>query len=162
MHWYLIYTKPRQEKSALQNLEQQGYQCYLPLLPKEKLRQGALALTGEPLFPRYLFTNLAQTLPGSTTVRASRRGGQVFANLTWQMRMQRPTLGCAGFFDECGNGSIADVRTLLDMQLLELEFKLINLPHQLLGFATEQQALELIDKQHQTPDLFLILVAGLL
>jgi transcriptional antiterminator RfaH len=60
MHWYLIYTKPRQEKSALQNLEQQGYQCYLPLLPKEKLRQGALALTGEPLFPRYLFINLAQ------------------------------------------------------------------------------------------------------
>jgi transcriptional antiterminator RfaH len=60
MHWYLIYTKPRQEKSALQNLEQQGYQCYLPLLPKEKLRQGVVALTDEPLFPRYLFINLAQ------------------------------------------------------------------------------------------------------
>ena len=40
MHWYLIYTKPRQEKVALQNLEQQGYQCYLPLLPKEKLRHA--------------------------------------------------------------------------------------------------------------------------
>lgn len=60
MHWYLIYTKPRQEKCALQNLEQQGYQCYLPLLPKEKLRQGALALSDEPLFPRYLFIKLAQ------------------------------------------------------------------------------------------------------
>jgi transcriptional antiterminator RfaH len=60
MHWYLIYTKPRQEKCALQNLEQQGYQCYMPLLPKEKLRQGALAVRDEPLFPRYLFINLAQ------------------------------------------------------------------------------------------------------
>ena len=60
MHWYLIYTKPRQEKCALQNLEQQGYQCYLPMLPKEKLRQGALALSNEPLFPRYLFIRLAQ------------------------------------------------------------------------------------------------------
>lgn len=60
MHWYLIYTKPRQEKCALQNLEQQGYQCYMPLLPKEKLSQGALAVTDEPLFPRYLFINLAQ------------------------------------------------------------------------------------------------------
>jgi len=60
MHWYLIYTKPRQEKCALQNLEQQGYQCYMPLLPKEKLRQGALAVSEEPLFPRYLFINLAQ------------------------------------------------------------------------------------------------------
>jgi transcriptional antiterminator RfaH len=60
MHWYLIYTKPRQEKCALQNLEQQGYRCYMPLLPKEKLRQGALAVSDEPLFPRYLFINLAQ------------------------------------------------------------------------------------------------------
>ena len=60
MHWYLIYTKPRQEKVALQNLEQQGYQCYLPLLPKEKLRHGAVALSDEALFPRYLFINLAQ------------------------------------------------------------------------------------------------------
>jgi transcriptional antiterminator RfaH len=60
MHWYLIYTKPRQEKCALQNLEEQGYQCYMPLLPKEKLRQGALAVTDEPLFPRYLFISLAQ------------------------------------------------------------------------------------------------------
>jgi transcriptional antiterminator RfaH len=60
MHWFLVYTKPRQEKCALQNLEQQGYSCYLPLLSKEKLSQGALALSEEPLFPRYLFIKLAQ------------------------------------------------------------------------------------------------------
>ena len=60
MHWYLIHTKPRQEKCALQNLEQQGYQCYLPILPKEKLTKGAIALSEEPLFPRYLFIKLAQ------------------------------------------------------------------------------------------------------
>ena len=60
MHWYLIHTKPRQEKCALQNLEQQGYQCYLPILPKEKLTKGAIVLSEEPLFPRYLFIKLAQ------------------------------------------------------------------------------------------------------
>lgn len=60
MHWYLVYTKLRQEKCALQNLEQQGYQCYLPLLPKQKLRQGVLALSEEALFPRYLFIKLAK------------------------------------------------------------------------------------------------------
>ncbi len=59
MHWYLVHTKPRQEKSALQNLEQQGYPCYLPTMPKEKLRQGAVALGDEPLFPRYLFIQLS-------------------------------------------------------------------------------------------------------
>lgn len=59
MNWYLIHTKPRQENTALLNLEQQGYECYLPMLPAEKLRQGALSVIEEPLFPRYLFIRLA-------------------------------------------------------------------------------------------------------
>jgi transcriptional antiterminator RfaH len=58
MHWYLVHTKPRQEKCAFDNLHRQGYQCYLPTLPKEKLRQGLLTVTDEPLFPRYLFIRL--------------------------------------------------------------------------------------------------------
>jgi transcriptional antiterminator RfaH len=58
MRWYLIHTKPRQEKCALQNLERQGYPCYLPLIPSEKLRRRTLALVDEPLFPRYLFIHL--------------------------------------------------------------------------------------------------------
>jgi transcriptional antiterminator RfaH len=60
MHWYLIHTKPKQEKCALQNLEQQGYVCYLPVLPTEKLRQGCLTVADEPLFPRYLFIQLGK------------------------------------------------------------------------------------------------------
>lgn len=58
MHWYLVHTKPRQEKCALDNLHRQGYQCYLPTLPSEKLRQGLLMVSDEPLFPRYLFIRL--------------------------------------------------------------------------------------------------------
>ena len=60
MHWYLVHTKPRQEKCALENLHRQGYQCYLPTLPSEKLRQGLLMVADEPLFPRYLFIRLGQ------------------------------------------------------------------------------------------------------
>lgn len=60
MHWYLVHTKPRQEKYALQNLEQQGYQCYLPTLPSERLCQGSLTVADEPLFPRYLFIRLGR------------------------------------------------------------------------------------------------------
>jgi len=58
MHWYLVHTKPRQEKCALENLQRQGFQCYLPTLPSEKLRQGVLTVADEPLFPRYLFIRL--------------------------------------------------------------------------------------------------------
>lgn len=60
MHWYLIHTKPRQEKRALENLQRQGYECYLPTLPSEKLHQGVLSVADEPLFPRYLFIRLGQ------------------------------------------------------------------------------------------------------
>jgi len=61
MHWYLIHTKPRQEKIALENLERQGYRSYLPLYRKEKLRQRVLIVSNEPLFPRYLFINLGDS-----------------------------------------------------------------------------------------------------
>ena len=43
MHWYLIHTKPRQELRALENLERQGYECYLPLLPTEKIQEKLFA-----------------------------------------------------------------------------------------------------------------------
>ncbi len=56
--WYLVHTKPRQEDVALLNLERQGYACYLPRLPVEKIRRGKAVATTEPLFPRYLFVQL--------------------------------------------------------------------------------------------------------
>lgn len=58
MDWYLVHTKPRQERIALENLDRQGYACYLPVMPAEKVRRGALAICDEPLFPRYLFIQL--------------------------------------------------------------------------------------------------------
>jgi transcriptional antiterminator RfaH len=57
-NWYVIHTKPRQERRALVNLEQQGYACYLPMIALEKLSRAHLSLVEEPLFPRYLFISL--------------------------------------------------------------------------------------------------------
>ncbi|MDP1773845.1 MAG: transcription/translation regulatory transformer protein RfaH [Methylobacter sp.] len=64
MHWYVIHTKPRQEQRALLNLEQQGYECYLPMVTIEKLRKGVLSVAEEPLFARYLFIRLDVSLSG--------------------------------------------------------------------------------------------------
>ena len=58
MDWYLIHTKPRQEKLALDNLARQGYVCYLPCLACEQRRAAGVVLVDEPLFPRYLFIQL--------------------------------------------------------------------------------------------------------
>lgn len=74
MHWYLVHTKPRQEKCALENLQNQGYQCYLPTIPSERLCRGSLEITEVPLFPRYLFIQLGQdsTNKGWGPIRSTR------------------------------------------------------------------------------------------
>jgi transcriptional antiterminator RfaH len=56
--WYLVYTKPRQERIALDNLERQGYQAYLPLIRLQRHRKGRNVTLTEPMFPRYLFIHL--------------------------------------------------------------------------------------------------------
>ncbi len=38
--WYLIYSKPKDEKVAQENLERQGYETYLPLILGRTKRRG--------------------------------------------------------------------------------------------------------------------------
>ncbi len=54
-HWYAVQTKPRQEAVAEANLQRQGFETYLPMLRRRKLRAGKWVQAVEPLFPRYLF-----------------------------------------------------------------------------------------------------------
>jgi transcriptional antiterminator RfaH len=56
--WYLIYTKPRQEKLAFYNLQNQSYEVFLPLVKVEKINKGSRVIKEEPLFSRYLFIKL--------------------------------------------------------------------------------------------------------
>jgi transcriptional antiterminator RfaH len=58
MTWYLIQTKPKLESFALENLNNQGYCCYLPMVKVERLVQNKIKVNKLPLFPRYLFINL--------------------------------------------------------------------------------------------------------
>ncbi len=58
MAWYLIQCKPRLEFVALKNLNNQGYQCYLPTIKVERFLQNKIEVRRLPLFPRYLFINL--------------------------------------------------------------------------------------------------------
>ncbi len=66
MNWYVIHTKPRQEERALINLNNQGYDCYLPRRLKQVLRRNELATEQEALFPRYMFINLDVSLTGKS------------------------------------------------------------------------------------------------
>jgi len=53
--WFLIYTKPHQEERAKENLENQGFETFLPMIAYKKIKQPKL-YSLKPIFPRYLFT----------------------------------------------------------------------------------------------------------
>ncbi|WP_275099262.1 transcription/translation regulatory transformer protein RfaH [Sedimenticola hydrogenitrophicus] len=66
--WHLIHTKPRQERTACEQLERQGYMTYLPLIGQPSHPQNTIT----PLFPRYLFIRLTAGLDDWTPIRSTR------------------------------------------------------------------------------------------
>lgn len=56
--WRVVSAKLRQEMVALSNLENQGYQVYLPRISVQKRRRDKWCSVSEPLFPGYLFVQL--------------------------------------------------------------------------------------------------------
>ena len=72
LRWYLIHTKPLNEAIAVENLERQGYEVYLPRVVQSVLRAGRPQERVAPLFPRYLFLRLNEGLqplaPAASTV----------------------------------------------------------------------------------------------
>jgi transcriptional antiterminator RfaH len=55
--WFAVVTKPRRERTALENLRRQGFECFLPMAenPYQRRRREPNHRVVEPLFPRYLF-----------------------------------------------------------------------------------------------------------
>jgi len=71
VNWCVVYTKRGQERRALENLERQGFACYLPVLRLQKLLRGVVTNAQEPLFPRYLFVQLDAD-KGWSTLRSTK------------------------------------------------------------------------------------------
>ena len=53
-NWYLIQTKPRQENIVQSHMQNQGFEVYLPTF--------TLDSKNKPLFPGYIFANLADDI----------------------------------------------------------------------------------------------------
>jgi transcriptional antiterminator RfaH len=69
--WYLVYTKPQQERLAGENLARQGYEIYLPLLRKRVKRGRSYHFRDDPLFPRYIFIHLSERLDDWGPIRST-------------------------------------------------------------------------------------------
>jgi transcriptional antiterminator RfaH len=70
--WHVVHTKPREEFRALENLENQGYVCFLPTLRIHKMRRNLVEIAIEPLFSRYLFIQLNAATSNWYPIRSTR------------------------------------------------------------------------------------------
>ena len=55
MNWYLLQTKPHAHARACENLRQQGFNVFAPLINKTTKKNGRFLDFKVPLFPGYLF-----------------------------------------------------------------------------------------------------------
>ncbi len=69
--WYLVQTKPRQERTALVNLERQGYRSFLPLIRLRRRHGGRAVTKVEAMFPRYLFVHLTEAVDNFAPIRST-------------------------------------------------------------------------------------------
>lgn len=58
IRWYAVYTQPRGEIRALENLRRQNYEVYLPRYRRWISHARRRLVAYRPLFPRYLFVGL--------------------------------------------------------------------------------------------------------
>lgn len=70
--WFAVFTKPRQERIALENLERQAFHCFLPMAINPYQRRTTRRQRVEPLFPRYLFLSAVPDQQSLGPVRSTR------------------------------------------------------------------------------------------
>ena len=72
-NWYAVLSKSRQEQNALENLQRQGFECFLPMAenPYQRRSKKHLRIV-EPLFPRYLFLKADATQQNLVPVRSTK------------------------------------------------------------------------------------------
>lgn len=82
--WYVAYTRPRMEQTALVNLERQAFETYLPLYKTCRRTPEGFQPGYETMFPRYVFlrpSNERQSLAPVASTRGVcglvRFGGEV-------------------------------------------------------------------------------------
>ena len=77
MKWHVIHTKVREEFRALENLQNQGFEVFLPTCQVQKKSQGKIKLVSEPLFSRYLFIRLSDVSSNWFPIRSTRGVAQL-------------------------------------------------------------------------------------
>jgi transcription antitermination factor NusG len=59
-YWYVLYTKPRNEKKVAQRLSEAGYEVYCPLQKVKRQWSDRVKVVEEPLFKSYIFIQIEE------------------------------------------------------------------------------------------------------
>jgi transcriptional antiterminator RfaH len=96
MKWHVIHTKVREEFRALENLQAQGFEVFLPTCQVQKKQQGKVQLATEPLFPRYLFIRLSDVTSNWFSIRSTRGVSQLlrFGTATDPVEISETIVDC--------------------------------------------------------------------
>lgn len=92
--WFLAYTRPKLEAVAAQNLQQQGFEAYLPLFKRLKKTDAEPLVIFEPMFPRYVFFRPAQLTQSIAPVRST-RGVATVVSFGHEIASVKPDILCA-------------------------------------------------------------------
>jgi transcription antitermination factor NusG len=60
MNWYVLYTKPKWEKRAAEQLSKFGINCYCPMIKRVQQWSDRKKKVEVPLFNHYLFVQIAE------------------------------------------------------------------------------------------------------
>tara|TARA_B100001750_G_C15520780_1_gene611339 strand:+ start:3154 stop:3690 length:537 start_codon:yes stop_codon:yes gene_type:complete len=69
--WFLVYAKAREEARAKKNLEDQGFEIFLPMISYESRTKKKLRSL-EAMFPRYLFIKINLEKDNWNNIRSTR------------------------------------------------------------------------------------------
>ena len=70
--WYVVYTQPKSEAPAAENLRRQGFNVYLPLYKTYKKSLSAVASHSVPMFARYMFFRPGHVTQSIAAARSTR------------------------------------------------------------------------------------------
>ena len=69
--WLLVYTKAKEEQRAKKNLENQGFEIFLPMIALAKSKQSEPTIL-KVMFPRYLFVKINTELDKWASIQSTK------------------------------------------------------------------------------------------
>lgn len=71
-HWFAVYTQPRGEVKAAENLSRQGFEVFYPRYLKRRSHARKIEIVPAPLFLRYIFVSFDPKDGGWGVIRSTR------------------------------------------------------------------------------------------